>query len=44
MARLDHDHRGARLRRFDGGYYDYGFDCPYNPYYTSYNSPYTCTY
>ena len=24
-----------------GGYYDYGFSCPY---YASYNWPYTCTY
>ena len=44
MAHVDHDHLGAGRRRFVGGFYDYGLDCPYNPYYTPSNWPYTCTY
>jgi hypothetical protein len=44
MARLDHDHLGAGRRRFGGDYYDYGFDCPYYPNYSSYNWPDTCNY
>ena len=42
---VGHEHFGAGRRRFvGGGYYGDGLDCPYNPYYTSYNWPYTCTY
>jgi hypothetical protein len=44
MARLDHGRFGAGRRRFGGGYYGYGLDCPYDPYYTSYNWPYACSY
>jgi hypothetical protein len=44
MARLDHDHLGAGRRHFGGGYYGYGLGCPYDPYYTSYNSLDTCSY
>ena len=31
-------------RHYRGGYYDYGLDCPYYPYYTSDTLPYNCTY
>jgi hypothetical protein len=45
MANAGHPHPDGGRRRFLGnGFYDNGLDCPYNPYYTSYNWPYTCTY
>ncbi len=42
MAHIGHGHLGIGRRRY--GFYDYGGDCPYNPYYTRSNWPYTCTY
>jgi hypothetical protein len=40
MAHVGHDQFGHfGRRRFGGGFYDYGLDCPY----PSYASPY-CTY
>ena len=41
MAHVGHEHFGVGRRRFGGGFYDYGLDCPY---YGSYTWPYTCTY
>jgi hypothetical protein len=38
IAGLGRDHFGVGRRHFGA---DYGLDCPY---YTSYTSPYTCTY
>ena len=38
MAHVGHDHFG---RRFIGGFYDDGLDCPY---YRPYAWPHTCTY
>jgi hypothetical protein len=44
MAHLGHEHFGAGRHRFaGGGYYGYGLDCPYEPYYT-YDNPYGCAY
>jgi hypothetical protein len=43
LAHVGTDHHGVGRHRFVGGGYDYGLDCPYNPYYTS-TWPYTCTY
>jgi hypothetical protein len=41
MVHVGHDHFGHfGRRRFGGGFYDYGLDCPY---YASYTLPY-CTY
>src|SRR5205807_9643757 len=40
MAHVGHEHLGFGRRRFGGGYYDYGLNCPY---YTSFTWPY-CTY
>lgn len=44
IAHMDHEHFGIGRHRFVGGYYNDGLDCPYNPYYTSYTWPYTCSY
>jgi hypothetical protein len=41
VAHADHAHFGRR--RFSGGYYGYGLDCPYYPTY-AYTWPYNCTY
>jgi hypothetical protein len=41
MARVDRGHLGVGRRRFGGGLYDYGLDCPY---YDSYTLQDTCTY
>jgi hypothetical protein len=41
VAHADHAHFGRR--RFGGGNYGYGLDCPYYPSYT-YTWPYNCTY
>jgi hypothetical protein len=39
-AGMGRDHHGYGRHR---GFYDYGYSCPYDPYYSSYD-PYTCTY
>jgi hypothetical protein len=42
MAGIRGGHFGGGRRHFArGGFYDYGIGCPY---YTSYTSPYYCTY
>jgi hypothetical protein len=43
MAHVGSEHFGAGRHRFRGGYYGYGLDCPYDPYYT-YDYPYSCAY
>jgi hypothetical protein len=44
VAHFGHEHLGVGRRRFvGGGFYD-GLDCPYYPNYTSTTWPYTCTY
>jgi hypothetical protein len=41
MAGMGRDHFDGGRRRFGGGYYGYGLDCPY---YQTYYWPDTCTY
>jgi hypothetical protein len=47
-AGMGRDHFGDGSRGHYGygrhrGFYDYGYSCPYDPYYSSYD-PYTCAY
>jgi hypothetical protein len=42
MAGMGRGHFGEGRHHFArGGFYDYGYGCPY---YTSYNWPYSCAY